>query len=229
MSEIIQSMSDIAICEELRTTMANTRPEDREFCRSLIANVIDRGFLGSTPKQRYWLEALLEKARNGEQARKKTQVGDFKGLTALFTRASRKLKNPAIVIGMAGHEIRLQVAGYRSRAPGTVNVTTNASFENRTWFGRILETGEFEASPRDRTPEGLIEGLQRFAADPAGVAAEHGKLTGRCCFCNLGLKDERSTSVGYGPTCAENYGLPYPTYKQARAVKAATLFEAAAA
>ena len=51
--------------------------------------------------------------------------------------------------------------------------------------------------------------LTRFAADPAKVASEHGALTGSCCFCNKALKDERSTQVGYGSTCAKHYGLPW--------------------
>jgi hypothetical protein len=51
----------------------------------------------------------------------------------------------------------------------------------------------FEASPRVETPPALVEGLQRFAADPAGVASEYGKPT---AFCNLALMDGRSTAVG---------------------------------
>ena len=146
-------------------------------------------------------------------------------MTQLFDRARKHLKAPAIVIGIGGKEIRLSVAGQRARAPGSINVASNEGWDDRTWYGRILSTGEFEASPRDKTPDGLIDGLQRFAADPAGVAAEHGKLTGKCCFCNTALTDNRSTSVGYGPVCAKNYGLPWGS----KAAKSADFFEAAAA
>ena len=51
--------------------------------------------------------------------------------------------------------------------------------------------------------------LQRLAADPAGVASKYGKMTGRCCFCHLQLTDAKSLAVGYGKTCAKNYGLPW--------------------
>ena len=51
--------------------------------------------------------------------------------------------------------------------------------------------------------------LVALATDPAKVAAEHGKLTGKCCFCNRKLDDKRSTEVGYGPICAEHYSLPW--------------------
>lgn len=40
-------------------------------------------------------------------------------------------------------------------------------------------------------------------------AALHGKMTGKCCFCNSPLIDQKSTDVGYGPVCAKHYGLPH--------------------
>ena len=33
--------------------------------------------------------------------------------------------------------------------------------------------------------------------------------SGRCCFCHQSLDDERSTARGYGPVCAEHFGLPW--------------------
>jgi hypothetical protein len=48
-----------------------------------------------------------------------------------------------------------------------------------------------------------------LAQHPAETAAKNGKLTGNCCFCTSALTDKRSTEVGYGPTCAANYGLPW--------------------
>lgn len=43
----------------------------------------------------------------------------------------------------------------------------------------------------------------------ATQATMFGKLWGRCVFCSRLLTDERSFSVGYGPTCAEKNGLPW--------------------
>jgi hypothetical protein len=40
-------------------------------------------------------------------------------------------------------------------------------------------------------------------------AAEFGHATGRCVFCSTALEDERSVNAGYGPTCADNRGLPW--------------------
>lgn len=43
----------------------------------------------------------------------------------------------------------------------------------------------------------------------ADEAAAFGHATGKCVFCRHELTDERSVTVGYGPTCAENNGLPW--------------------
>lgn len=43
----------------------------------------------------------------------------------------------------------------------------------------------------------------------AEEAAAHGHAHGNCVFCSRDLTDERSTTVGYGPVCAERYSLPW--------------------
>lgn len=51
----------------------------------------------------------------------------------------------------------------------------------------------------------LTELLSNF---PVAVS-KYGKEISRCCFCGLTLTDPASVYVGYGPTCAEKYGLPH--------------------
>ena len=137
-------------------------------------------------------------------------VGDLSRIIALFATAAQHLRRPAIVLD----GFRVSVAGARSAHAGSLNVTgidkVFNSFrgqDERPWFGRVTTAGTFQ--PGRNAPDGLAEKLSRFAADPAGEAAAHGHLTGRCCFCNRALHDERSTAVGYGPDCAESYGLPW--------------------
>lgn len=223
-AQTIASLSDADLSAALRAEVSNVPTKDITFALSLLASVGRAGV--PSAKQRYWLKQLLDRARGAivpTSERVKIKVGEFAGLNAIFDRAKKKLKKPAIVIAIAGREIKLDVAGAKARVPGSINVATNAPYGQSDWFGRILSTGEFEASPRVSTPAGLVDGLARFAAEPAKVAAEHGQLTGRCCFCNLTLTDSRSTSVGYGPTCAGNYGLPWG----ARVASEADMFKAA--
>ena len=57
--------------------------------------------------------------------------------------------------------------------------------------------------------EVIGDALVRWARDPVGVAAEHGRMTGACCFCRRTLTTDESLAVGYGPVCATRYHLPW--------------------
>jgi hypothetical protein len=189
--------------------------------QSFAYSLISQARRGKTlsAKQVEWVGKLIDMVKNPapQPEREKFAVGDLAGVVGLFDKAARNLKYPAIVLHLAGEcegchechpdsmEIRLSVAGETARVPGSINVKDNGG--ERTWFGRILRDGMFEKSPRAEMPQGLIELLQRFAKDPAKVAKEHALLTGRCCFCNTALTDERSTAAGFGPVCADHYGL----------------------
>jgi len=136
------------------------------------------------------------------------QVGDLKGVLALFDRAKQHLKHPAIVLSVpaANSTIRMHVAGERAKVPGSLTVLD----QDKNWLGRITRDGVYQPS-RDANgrTEAIVARLREFSAAPAAVASEHGRLTGACCFCNRALQDERSTAVGYGPICADHYGLPW--------------------
>lgn len=139
---------------------------------------------------------------------------NMQGIVALFKTAKSKLQNPAIVLltkNAQGREtaIKLTVAGPRAKVPGSVNVTDLGKYPDNRWFGRINVDGSFNATRI--APEGLNDTLLALSADPVKVATEYGRKTGNCCFCRKPLKDARSTEVGYGSTCATNYGLAWGT------------------
>lgn len=190
---------------ELSQSLDRLSEGDRSFANSLLHAHARYGRL--TEKQAPWVQKLLDRATKPVET-KTEAVGDLAGVMQLFEKARKHLKRPAVVLGCDNGEVRINVAGERARCPGTLNVIDEAS---RTWFGRIHHDGRFEHSRRDEPPAAVSALLTRFAADPASVASEHGRLTGRCCFCNTSLTDERSTAVGYGPVCAKHYDLPWGT------------------
>jgi hypothetical protein len=51
--------------------------------------------------------------------------------------------------------------------------------------------------------------LETIEKDPIAAATLSGKLTSCCSFCSRELTDERSVVLGYGPVCAEHWGLPW--------------------
>lgn len=76
---------------------------------------------------------------------------------------------------------------------------------------RAKITGDGVLVSRQVLPNYIIKALNEFSKDPIQSATAYGRRTGRCCFCYTKLEDERSVRVGYGPVCAKNYGLPFPT------------------
>lgn len=162
---------------------------------------------------------IVRQAAQGEpRERQRYRVGEMHKLLALFDRASAHLRFPGVVLKVHDTEytIRVKRAGEQSSAPGTLNVTDNVLTTRPTrfrnirqpkWYGRVHRNGDFEMA--HDTPTIIAQRLSELAADPVRVASEHGRLTGRCCFCNKPLDDERSTAVGYGPVCAGHYGLPW--------------------
>ena len=142
-------------------------------------------------------------------------MGSLAGIKALFDKARAHLKFPAIVLSVVGKdcysEVRVYVAGDRAREPGSITVVSQErdSEGRRLYYGKISCDGTWHARQDSGAPQGLVQCLEAFAANPEGECIRHGKLTGKCCFCNSALTDERSTAAGYGPVCAKHYGLKW--------------------
>lgn len=204
---------------------------DQSFANSLIGQAAHSPLSTREKGQLWWVKELTRRGQEIQASRAPAQATvataapfapqpqasapqeravAFSNLAALFAKAG---KHAVIVLRtQAGADFRLSVAGERSQNPGHINVTdTSRSFENRVWFGRITPVGGWVASRRvDGAQLKAVEAaLAEFEADPAKAAAEYGHATGSCCFCSRELTDERSVTVGYGPVCAERYGLPW--------------------
>jgi hypothetical protein len=193
--------------QDLAAALPTLPASKRGFAQSLIDQGATRPL---SDKQMFWVNKLIEDV--AKPAAVRVNVGDLTAINELFDKAREHLKFPAIVMSVpvANMTIRINVAGTGARFPGSLNVTSGekpAPDDRRAWFGRVHKDGTYE--PTGNADPAIAERLTAFATDPAGVAAEHGRLTGRCCFCNLHLSDERSTAVGYGKTCARHFGLSW--------------------
>lgn len=87
---------------------------------------------------------------------------------------------------------------------GTIYVNCGATED---YLGKVMPDGQFFQSHRCGTDE--LEALKLFAKDPVGVSKASGRLTSNCCFCRKKLSTPESVAVGYGRTCARNFGLPW--------------------
>jgi hypothetical protein len=165
-------------------------------------------------KQVFWLNKLFEMATETKLEPRKVDLGiSVAGIIALFDKAAAKLKWPQITIKPVDDVVlRMSRAGSGSQYPGTVVVKQRDDYGEFRYLGRITLDGQYMPYQKQgvEQPAILEDFLQEFAADPQTVAAEYGKRSGYCCFCNSELTDERSLHVGYGPVCADHYGMHYP-------------------
>jgi hypothetical protein len=174
---------------------------------------------GLSYDQMAWAHKLAndERARASGQREQPALSVDLSSVRNVLLRArANGLKWPKVrlaverVVGghVAGHDpVVLSLAGQQSKYAGSVNVTDGGRFGENKWYGRINVSGSW--SPSSSCEERVTALLVAFGADPAGHAKLHGQLTGCCCYCGRELTTKESVGAGYGPICAEKFGLPW--------------------
>lgn len=178
----------------LQDLIARGVAKDTPFARDLSSKRL------YTPKQHQWVEKLIAEATKAPALKL-----DIKGIVDLFETAKQHLKYPKIVLRLMGqYDVRLKPAK-------NGNIYIDNGVYQGAYYGKITPAGEFFHG-KDLAPHmvAALEGLLTLlASDPAVVAQEYGRLTGNCCFCARELTDARSITVGYGPVCADHFGLPW--------------------
>lgn len=206
-------MTLIESVAKLETLIPSLKSSDANFASSLIAAFKKYG--GLTPKQEPWIGKLILRAETpaftviaSYPATPETvNVGGFAGVLNLFNTAKAHLKFPKVTLLVESTKVTLSLNGPKSKKPGFVSISGEGKYPYRAFYGSVSPEGVFTPS---KTLPGLTELLTELSANPTRVAKDHGKLTGNCCFCNkvLGLgEDKRSVLVGFGPVCADHYGL----------------------
>jgi hypothetical protein len=178
----------------LRQSLDLLSEGDQNFARSLIDQLARKGSLSAA--QWHWMRVLAERAK----ARKapKAERPRLPNIHGLMSKAASVLTRAAIT--MRGFSVRT------SRTHGVFYVKDSSG----SYLGKITEGGEFwvsrEAEPRAAQ---IAKELADLEADPVKAATVYGHETGCCCFCTRPLTDSRSIEVGYGPVCADRFGLPW--------------------
>lgn len=108
-------------------------------------------------------------------------------------------------------DMRLSRTSRGSREPGSVVVTSNdGASAGGEYYGRISREGVFVLpSGSDEIDPRAEELLAELLEDPTGTVARAGARVGSCSFCGHDLTTDESLTVGYGPICAERYGMPW--------------------
>lgn len=138
---------------------------------------------------------------------------DGRKLIALFTVASARLKYPRLRINSPDRKHTLVVYKPASNASnaGGLTFTNGARYgdSDNLYYGKIDPYGHFFPSTVARSNPWVMETLEALIKDPLAKSVFEGKRTGYCCFCSRELTNKISIAHGYGPICADNFGLPW--------------------
>ena len=179
-------------------------------------------YRGLTEKQTYWTIKLALEAKEGKPMGSapfsKTRGGlprkMIPGIPKLYEfMAAAKPKFPALTFAVSP-DLTIKIAMRRNKNDkwaGCLNVSNGEKYgsPDNKFFGRIHPNGEFEMAPKCN--DSVVSTVEYMCADLPGFIRDYGKRSGFCCFCNSKLDDEKqiSSRLGYGPTCAKNFGLPH--------------------
>jgi hypothetical protein len=206
----ISDLPQSAIAKELEALTSKLSERSREFALSLLSQYGKRGL---TSKQDYWMRKLYRQAVEGEKPLAQVSVGDLTGVENLLNTAkSNGLKYPRITMETSeGNPVQISMAGSRSKAPGSLNITDGGRYGSNTWYGRVID-GRMTISPRaleahpDETKDVCLL-LSRLASTPKETITEYGRMSGYCACCGRKLTDPASMKLGMGPVCASRFGL----------------------
>lgn len=206
------------VVDLLKTRMAELPATDRPFAYSLVGAA--EGPRGLTVKQSGWVRKMADRIVNPVAMREPSKLGgDIAGLMALFDKAAANgLQWPKLrAITEDGTTLRLHRAGAKSKHVGQIMVTSRLG-EESIYYGRLDLDGVFHPSQKVTSAalDQALPALVAMATDPAAAGKAYGSRTGHCAFCALPLEDGRSIEAGYGPVCAENFGLPWGSKRKRR-------------
>lgn len=208
--------------EELQELIPSFYSENsRNFAQSLCDFYSDRGYLSE--KQLFhackmWLEVSSKNPAKAEKLPPKQPAElaaprvhvDGSKIEALLDKAAKSgLKFPKIRYRItADIVITFYITGEKSKFPGHIGVCTG---EQESWNQICIlhRKGPPIWSKFSFDKPELQQKIKQIAEGGIESFTVNGKQTGHCCFCGLLLENKSSVHHGYGPICADNYGLPW--------------------
>jgi hypothetical protein len=124
----------------------------------------------------------------------------------LFQKAQQKLYKPKFIFESCDMKIKIHIAA-KAHYPNFPNYLYISKAETGDYLGKFLKTGEMILQPN--IPDKLKEDLVIIKNDPIEFGKLYGQKYSFCCFCGTEIVTKESLTAGYGPICAEKWGLPW--------------------
>lgn len=148
-------------------------------------------------------------------------------LFAMFDKAVQTIKYPRLRFTCAASptgKLVLHRMGKNSQYLDGVLATDGGEYGANQYWGRITRGKDSEFNeiavymPARGTPAEIKRLVEEIINNPQDATRLQGLTYKHCCFCGRGLQNDNSLTVGYGPICADKWGLPWEgTAEQARA------------
>jgi len=204
------------LMEDFRKLSESMAPSDKSFAISLASQFEKNGL---STKQIWWVHELMERyvdkaGTTGTMTPKKKQyasqdIGAVGPLFELFRKAAKRGSSHLILrIMVDGRQLKLTQMD--EGKPININ---EYPIQGKIWHGALEPSGKLSLTEKCKFPEALTQVLKEIAADPSQATGKIGKKMKCCCFCGISLSTTDSLYYGYGPICAENYGLEWGNAK----------------
>lgn len=131
-------------------------------------------------------------------------------LFALFDKVKLYRKYPSLTF--VTHNIQETIKIGMGNDPNILWVSNGMARSNpaNKLYGKFIRT-DFIAYRNDSFD--IIPIMRELCDDPIKFGAMRGQQYKHCCFCNTELTSKESLFAGYGPICADNWGLPWGEVK----------------
>lgn len=195
---------DLENLVELHSKVDDMSEKDHDFAMDLYGTYTSNHTLSRN--QWKWVGKLLERYTKQEPV-----YGSFDPILVMFRLAgSNGLKKPKIrLIGKKGRFVQLNFKpGEKGEKQIGVYVDGWQGHGYRKFAGWISKDMIIPYDT-ERMTEEVCDVIQELAMDPMGCAKAMAAKLGACMYCGSRLSDDESKNKGYGPVCAEHFGLPW--------------------
>lgn len=183
---------------------------DKRFASSLVGQWRAKRRLSQL--QQLHVDKLLDKALNppAEQPKPMAQIAatnmNLVKLHELFDKAkSNHIVVPRLHMQMTdGKRFTVSAAPMTGKNPGAIYVQLADKY-----YGKVTRDGRFEVPNYVTRCEELERRVAEVGENPSEAGRVHGHKLRWCMFCARELKTVDSLYYGYGPVCADKWGLEW--------------------
>jgi hypothetical protein len=180
----------------------------QQFAHSLVAWWRSKRRLSQG--QQLWVDKLIEMATAPVEPKPAPVTEsidvDLDKIHSLFAKAqSNHVQVPRLRMVLDdGRSLVVQLATNTGKNPGSIYVQLAGQY-----YGKIDRQGRLVLGPRNIRCDEVVDRIKAVALNPTSAGRVHGHKHRWCMFCARELTTVDSLYYGYGPICAEKWGLEW--------------------